>query len=113
MNLPRREFFRQTTVAGGAAWLLPQLSVAEMSRPLFIEGYTGQTNYAPGDEVTVHVSTSTPKFSLEIARLGLKTEIVWTTKTPLPGAEHPIPENASSHGLSRTSGPKRAPETKS
>ncbi len=98
MNLSRREFFRQTTVAGGAAWLLPQLSVAEMSRPLFIEGYTGQTNYAPGDEVTVHVSTSTPKFSLEIARLGLKTEIVWTTKTPLPGAEHPIPENASSHG---------------
>jgi hypothetical protein len=34
---------------------------------------------------------------MEIARLGPKTEVV-LTKTDIPGASYPIPENASSHG---------------
>ena len=27
-------------------------------RPLFIEGYTGQSSYLPGEEIDFHISTS-------------------------------------------------------
>jgi hypothetical protein len=68
-------------------------------RPLFVEAYTNQLSYLPGDEVTFHVSTSAPKYSIEVARLGAQREVV-LSKADLPGAEHPVPENASSHGCS-------------
>lgn len=64
---------------------------------LFVEGYTGDLSYAPGDEVGFHVSTSARKFSLEIIRLGAGEETVHRQKN-IDGTEHPIPENASSHG---------------
>ena len=64
---------------------------------LFVEGYTGQVSYKPGEEVTFHVSTSAKVWALEIARLGAKREVVMS-KTALPGAAHGVPENASSHG---------------
>ncbi|MBI2924989.1 MAG: hypothetical protein HYY24_04695 [Verrucomicrobia bacterium] len=66
-------------------------------RALFIEGYTGQVSCRAGDELTLHVSTSASSFSLEIARLGARREVVLTTNG-LRAAEQPIPENASSHG---------------
>lgn len=66
-------------------------------RPLYIEGYTHQLSYAPGDEIAFHISTSAGNYSLEIARIGAAREVVWN-QTELPGAAHPIPENASSHG---------------
>ncbi|MEI2724584.1 MAG: N,N-dimethylformamidase beta subunit family domain-containing protein [Verrucomicrobiota bacterium] len=98
-GVTRRKFIGQTTAVGAAAFLLPRLARAQDgARPLFIEGYAGQVSYAPGDEVTLHISTSAPKFTLEIARLGLKPEILWKTPSPVPGAEHAIPEAASSLG---------------
>ena len=66
-------------------------------RPLFIEGYAGKESYKPGDEVSLHVSTTAPKFTVEIARLGAQREVVFT-KAGVAGRECPIPENASSHG---------------
>ncbi len=66
-------------------------------RPLFVEGHTNQLSYVPGEEVALHVSTSAAKYSMEVARLGAKREVV-LTKTGLDGHEHPVPENASSHG---------------
>lgn len=92
-------FFPQT-LAGLAALALLGLheAKAQDSASFFIEGYAGRESYAPGDEATFHVSTSEPSFRLEISRRGLKPEIVWTTKTPVPGAEHPIPESASARG---------------
>jgi hypothetical protein len=69
----------------------------EGPRPLFVEGYSGQVSYAPGDELTLHVSTSAAKFSVEIVRLGAQAESVWTSDN-LNGREFPIPEDASSHG---------------
>lgn len=66
-------------------------------RPLFIEGYTDQLSYAPGAEVALCVSTSAPKYTVEVARIGAKRQVV-RSKTDLPGAEHAVPENASSHG---------------
>ena len=64
---------------------------------LFIEGYAGKVSYKPGDELTLHVSTGAAKYSLEIARLGAKREVV-LVKEGLAGAAHKTPENASSHG---------------
>src|SRR5947209_4951305 len=64
---------------------------------LSIEGYTGRLSYRAGDVVDFHVSTTAPKYALEVARLGEKTEVV-VTRSGLPGASHPIPEDASSQG---------------
>ena len=80
--------------------LLIGVSVSALSaqiNPLFIEGYSGKVSYAAGDELTFHISTTAPTFSLEITRLGATNVAVVKTNN-IPGAEHPIPENASSHG---------------
>ncbi|CAN5182270.1 hypothetical protein BH23VER1_BH23VER1_33110 [soil metagenome] len=65
--------------------------------PLFVEGYAGQVSYAPGDELTLHVSTSAREFSAEILRVGAEREQVWN-EGGIAGASFPVPENASSHG---------------
>ena len=64
---------------------------------LFIEGYTGQVSYEPGDELTLHVSTAASVFGVEISRIGAKTVSVFK-QTDIPGKVFSIPENASSHG---------------
>ena len=66
-------------------------------RPLYIEGYTGRVSYRAGEDVTLHVSTPGPAYALEIARVGATREVVLKTNG-VKGAEHPVPENASSHG---------------
>ena len=66
-------------------------------KPLFIEGYAGNVSYAAGDEVSFHVSTSATEFALEVSRIGGTNVTVFKTNK-IVGAEHPIPENASSHG---------------
>ena len=35
--------------------------------PLFIEGYPDQLSYAPGETCSLHVSTSSPSFSIKVA----------------------------------------------
>jgi len=76
--------------------LVPPLTAAEQSA-FFIEGYSGQVSYAPGEEVGFHLSTSAAKFSVEISRIGAEAKVVWTGKD-LPGKEHPVPDDASSRG---------------
>ncbi len=66
-------------------------------KPLFVEGYTAQVSYQPGDEVKLHVSTTAANYSIEIARLGAQRVVV-TNVAKIVGAEWPVPENASSHG---------------
>jgi hypothetical protein len=64
---------------------------------LFIDAYAGKVSYKPGEDLTLHVSTSAAKYALEIARLGAKREVV-LAKKDIDGAVHKVPENASSHG---------------
>ena len=66
-------------------------------RPLYIDGYTHQLSYAPGDEIAFHISTSAENYSLEIARIGATREVVWR-QAELPGEAQPIPEDVSSQG---------------
>lgn len=90
----RRPFLRLAGLAGLAA-TLP--SRGDAPRPLFIEGYAGRESYAPGEELTLHLSTTAARFSVEIFRIGARTEPVWSTQSDA-GRELPIPVNASSHG---------------
>ena len=64
--------------------------------PLTIEGYTDQVSYQAGDSIAFHVSTTAPKYAMEISRVGAESKVVLTKDAP--GASHPIPEDASSTG---------------
>ncbi len=64
---------------------------------LFVEGYPNQLSYAPGESVHFHVSTSAASYTLAIARLG-DQRTPMTEVSQIRGTEHPVPENASSHG---------------
>ena len=79
------------------AFLAQSAQRSDEPRPLYIEGYSGRISYAPGEELVLHTSTSGAKYSVEIVRYGGKQEVVYSKKN-IPGAEHAIPENASSHG---------------
>lgn len=70
---------------------------ADAPPSLFVEGYTDRLGYAPGESVAFHVSTSAPKYAIEVARLGAERRVVYQ-KGEIPGAEHPIPEDASANG---------------
>lgn len=96
-QLSRRDALR--LFAAGPAFLLASgaIGVAQEARPLYVEGYAGRVSYAPGEELTLHVSTSVAAFAVEIARLGAKPETVWSNAA-VEGKEQPVPENASSHG---------------
>ena len=89
------------TIEGFARKYLPiflaVITLPTSLRANSVEGYTGRVSYAPGEELTLHVSTAAPTFSFEIARLGAKSESV-LKKDAIPGAKHPTPENASSYG---------------
>ncbi len=65
--------------------------------PPTLAGYTGKVSYAPGEEITLHVSTNLPTFAAEITRHGLKPEKVWEQQD-VAGKEYPVPEDSSSMG---------------
>ena len=62
-----------------------------------LEGYTDKLSVAPGEKISFHISTSLRRHSIEIARMGAQREVVWSTEH-VPGAEHAVPDDASSHG---------------
>lgn len=61
---------------------------------LEIWGYTPRMSYAPGDSVTVHVSTTAPKWDMEIGRDGFEYQPV-LSETGLPGHHRDTPEDCS------------------
>jgi hypothetical protein len=77
----------------------PAAPAADTTEPrsLYVEGYTGRVSYAPGEELTLHSSTTAAAYAIEIARLGAE-RIVVTNRTGIAGREFAVPENASSHG---------------
>jgi hypothetical protein len=79
-------------------WLAATAGAADdRPAPLTIEGYTDRLSYRPGETVEFHISTTADRYALEVSRLGAETSVVHA-EADLPGAEHPIPEDASSHG---------------
>ena len=75
-----------------AAWAIDE------GRSLYIEGYAGDISYAPGDELQLHLSTTSPTYDLEIARVGRERVVVFSQQKIEGGQEYGIPEKASSEG---------------
>lgn len=75
----------------------PLFAAEDDAGSIFIEGYTNQLSYQPGETVAFHLSSSEPGYAVEITRLGPEKKTVYQ-KSYKNGAAHPVPENASSHG---------------
>ncbi len=75
-------------------------AVAQSDLPpsLYIEAYPDRTSVAANEDLAFHTSTTAAEYSLEIARIGAKREVVFQ-KSGIPGGGvHPIPEHASANG---------------
>lgn len=71
---------------------------SEIPPSLFIEAYPDRISVVAGDELAFHTSTTAAEYSVEIARVGAKREVVFQ-KAGIPGGgTHPIPEHASANG---------------
>lgn len=78
---------------------LPTLVPAiDAGRSLYIEGYAGNISYAPGEELTLHLSSPSPSGELEIVRVGRERKVVFSERNLDGILEHSVPVNASSHG---------------
>ncbi len=63
----------------------------------FIEGYAGQISYTAGQELTLHVSSTAPRFNLRCERVGQTREEV-LSESDIPCQRYPVPHEASAHG---------------
>jgi hypothetical protein len=93
----RRAMLRAAAGAAGTATLSRLSDAAETAPPPFIEAYTDQLSYQAGDTVSLHVSTSAPRFGIEVARVGARRQAV-LSRDGIVGAAHPVPADASTHG---------------
>ena len=62
-----------------------------------IEGYCGRLSYLPGDELTLHTSTRSPAYDIEIHRWGAERKLVWS-QADVVGVEHPTAHDADARG---------------
>ncbi len=89
----RRELLK---AAAGTA-TLSRLAVAAERAPAIIDAYTDRLSYQAGDLVRLQVSTAASRFSIEVARVGARRQVV-SSQGGLRGVQHPVPADASSHG---------------
>ncbi len=64
-----------------------------------IEGYCGALGVAPGETVTLHVSTPAERYDVTVERWGGVREVVWE-RADVPGSFTPPPPDADSRGCS-------------
>ena len=100
--LNRRDLLKTAATAAGAATLGRVATAAddpkESKEPKkFIEGYASQLSCVAGDQVPLKVSTNAAKYDVEVFRVGTKVESVFK-QAGLKGKQHPVPEDASTHG---------------
>ena len=96
-HLGRRPFLRMAGITGLGSVAFGRRLAAENAPSLYVEGYAGRVSHEAGDEVALHMSSSSASCTVEIARLGARREVVWTGEAPRLG-DHLVPEDASSHG---------------
>lgn len=96
---------RRNLLQAAAATAAATSGLCELAEDVFatepvqalIEGYCDQLSCQAGDEVGLHVSTGAARWSVEVARIGVVRQVVFADDD-LPGARHPVPADASSHG---------------
>ena len=71
---------------------------------LWVEGYTGQVSYQPGEELTLHLSSTAASVAIEIARLGAQRETL-TNFSRIAVKAYPVPDDASANGCGWPAGP--------
>ena len=64
IQFPRRELVG-LAIALACVFTFEGLA-SEEPRPLFVEGYAGRVSYAPGEELTLHVSTTAANFAVDM-----------------------------------------------
>ena len=79
-----------------AVWTFEAAAI-EAGRPFYVEGYSHEQSYAPGEVVDFHVSTTAPTYDIEVFRIGRERKSVFQ-KSDIPGAEYAVPELASVEG---------------
>ena len=62
-----------------------------------VEAYCGELSYAPGESMTLHVSSSVYLYDVSIHRWGVPHELVWSDRD-IPGVEQPTPADADANG---------------
>lgn len=93
----RRDFLGTSLAAGAlAGWDLRQAQAADPNA-LVVEGYAGPFSVQPGEQVGLHLSTNAPRVSVEIARVGLRREVVWR-KEDVKAELHAVPAGAAMQG---------------
>ena len=97
--IDRRDMLKAAAGAASGIGLLASthFAAATDAKTSHIEAYAGKLSYAPGEEVSLHVSTTAPKYSVKIARVGAQRNGVWT-KSGVAGTIQETPNNASTHG---------------
>ena len=95
--IPRREACRTLATAAVLLPLAGTVAAAAEANAPVLEGYAGRVSYVPGEELTLHLSTSTPTCSVELLRLGAKPESVWR-RDGIATERRAVPPTASSHG---------------
>src|SRR5262245_36517498 len=104
-KITRRDLFEIAAATAASGVLTTRSEAAkqdsDVKRELYtrrpLEIYTSTLSAAPGETVTLHVSTTAKRYSLQIARAGATNTVVWT-KRDLPGAFHPTPHDAWEKG---------------
>jgi hypothetical protein len=91
-----RRVTRRTALAAGGVALTAGFNPAARQPATAPLGYADKLSYLPGEEVKLHLS-SAGAFEIELARLGVKREVVWR-QSDLPALPHPIPADASARG---------------
>lgn len=98
MHRPHTRLRHAAAAALLALFTLSCALAIDEGRSLYIEGYPGEISYAPGDEAAFHISTTSPQYDIEIARIGKERVVVYEKKDIEGGLEYAIPEKASSEG---------------
>ena len=80
---------RRTALLLGTGLAAGFATAGDAKAPAPPEGYADHLSYAPGDVVKLHVSSAAP-YSVEVARLGEKRDVVWRSDD-LPGRAAPGP----------------------
>ncbi|MEQ1840777.1 MAG: N,N-dimethylformamidase beta subunit family domain-containing protein [Verrucomicrobiales bacterium] len=89
--------FRRLAIAS-LIFVSISLHAADEGKSLYIEGYAGDVSYAPGDELQLHLSSTSAVASISITRVGRDRTVVHEVAKLEGLLEHPVPENASSNG---------------
>ena len=88
---------RLLQVAAAAAVVDGRVGAETVKTKGAIELYTNTLSTAPGEEVSIHVSTTARHFNLQVSRIGTEETVVWT-RDHLLGAFHQTPADAWEKG---------------